>query len=133
MSGINNITIGIVKPNTSSGGNGQNGFPIPFLDLKLVEKGSQNDIPNTNLNVLQIGDFVQGMKNSKTVWKSAMYNGGDPIDRNNYTPIVEIDLEDYLQPLPDPIIDPENPPIPPVPGTPDFAPIDFTATDFKTT
>lgn len=108
MSGINNITIGIVKPSTSSGGNG---FPIPFLDLKLVEKGSQNDIPNTNLNVLQIGDFVQGMKNSKTVWKSARYNGGDPSDRNNYTPIVEVIMADeYIAPVPEPIQQPDPAP-----------------------
>lgn len=154
MSGINNITIGIVKPTAASnnGGNGSNGSnssttPIDFLELRLIGRGSQNGIANTG--DLKQGDFVEGMKNAQTLWKSAMYNGGDPNDRNNYTPIVEVDLENYITlpeptnpiiPVPiDPITpdptDPTDPVIPviPVPTTPDFSPTDFSPTDFKTT
>lgn len=134
MIGTLDITIGIVKPykNNDGGGNIGEYLPIAFLELRLIGKGPQNTNPD-RIKILEIGDFVEGMKDEKTLWKSARYNGGDPTDRNNYTPMVEVDLEDYAEPLPVPIPDPENPPIPPDPITPDWLNIDFLPPDFKTT
>lgn len=106
MSGIKDITIGVAKEGLSGGG-----FPIPFLDLKLVEKGSQNGIPNKDLKKLEDGDFVQGMKDANTEWKSAMYNGGEPLDRANYTPMLEIiTADEYVYPIPEPIQAPDPAP-----------------------
>lgn len=140
MSGINNITIGIVKPNRSSSGsgsdgeNGENGFPIPFLDLKLVERGSINGVKNTGAR--KYGDFVQGMKDATTMWKSAMFLGGNENDRNNYVPIVEIVINEAIEiPEENPEIPDENPYVPPViPYVPPVIPIttpDYSAANYS--
>ena len=65
---------------------------LPFTN-SLMEKGSQDGVANTSAN-LEIGDLVQGFKDANTVWKSAIYNGGDPTDRENYTPLIEVVLQE---------------------------------------
>lgn len=71
------------------------GAPIAFLELRLKLKGSQGGIPNT-LNTLQIGDVVTGFKEAGVIWNNAIYLGGDPTDRNNYTPMGEVSFEPIL-------------------------------------
>ena len=69
-----------------SGGGGSTA-PIQYLTLRKKANGS------TDINSpIQIGDIVEGFKDSTTYWTSAIYNGGDINDRANYTPIVETDL-----------------------------------------
>lgn len=64
---------------------GQGSFsPILFLELRILFKGSGNALPT-----LQVGDIVHGFADATTVWNSAVYNGGDPTDRANYTPLVQ--------------------------------------------
>jgi hypothetical protein len=62
--------------------------PIAYLELRVIEKGVINGVPNV-LSTLEVGDTVQGRKDEFTVWTSAIYNGGDPTDRDNYTTLVE--------------------------------------------
>lgn len=90
------VTVGVSRGVTVivQGGNGGDcPLPIPFLTLALMEKGSQDGVANTSAN-LEIGDLVQGFKDANTVWKSAIYNGGDPTDRENYTPLIEVVLQE---------------------------------------
>ena len=102
------VTIGVIK-NSLFGGGGSNS-PIPFGELRLIAKGTQNGIRNI-LKTLEIGDFVEGMKDIRFKWKSARYNGGDITNRANYTPLVEIDLENDI---PSVVVVP--PVVAPVPG-----------------
>lgn len=67
---INEI-IGVVNPTLS---------PITFLELRLKFKGDGNTLPT-----LQAGDIVHGFADENTIWDSAVYEGGDVNDRNNYT------------------------------------------------
>lgn len=117
---VTGITVGVIKESLFGTGNGYG--PIPFLELRLIAKGSQAGVPNTDLFTLEIGDFVEGMKDANTKWKSAMYNGGDPNDRNSYTPIVEIQLDD------------DSGYIPPAVAitTPDYSSIDHSPLDYST-
>lgn len=62
--------------------------PIAYLELRVVEKGVINSVANV-LPTLEIGDTVQGRKDEFTTW-TAIYNGGDPTDRDNYTSLTEI-------------------------------------------
>ena len=66
--------------------------PIRYGELRLIGKGVGNTDP-TMLFDLQVGDSVQGRKDATTVWTEAIYNGGDPTNRSNYTPIVQSVLE----------------------------------------
>ena len=66
--------------------------PIRYLELRLIGKGVGNTDPLMKF-ILQAGDSVQGRKDATTVWTEAIYNGGDPTDRNNYTPVVQTLLE----------------------------------------
>lgn len=56
--------------------------PIAYLELRLTLKGQGN-----TLGTLQAGDRVTGFADATTVWVNAIYNGGDPNDRNSYTPV----------------------------------------------
>jgi len=59
--------------------------PHLFPELRVLFKGSGNLLPT-----LQAGDTVHGQKDATTWWLAALYNGGDPEDRDaNYTPISE--------------------------------------------
>lgn len=58
--------------------------PIQYLELRLKFKGSGN-----TANTLQVGDIVHGFADANTIWTNAIYNGGDPNDRANYTPLYE--------------------------------------------
>ncbi len=127
------VTIGVIKKPLLDNGGGRGNSPISFLELRLIAKGSHGGVPNIDLTTLEIGDFVEGMKDENTKWKSAMYNGGDPVNRANYTPIVEISLNASI-----PSVDtttPEYPPyIPPVDTTiPDYSPLDYSPLDYSTT
>lgn len=62
--------------------------PIAYLDLRIIEKGVITGVPNV-LSTLEIGDTVQGRKDEFTVWTAAIYNGGDPTNRDNYIALVE--------------------------------------------
>lgn len=57
---------------------------VPYLDLRLKAKGEGN-----SMDTLQIGDVVTGWADAETFWNSAIYEGGDVNDRENYTPINE--------------------------------------------
>lgn len=50
----------------------------PILALRF--KGEGNTLPT-----IQVGDRVQGMADSETLWLDATYNGGDVTNRSNYT------------------------------------------------
>lgn len=58
--------------------------PIQFLELRLKFKGDGNTAPT-----LQVGDIVHGFADATTIWTNARYEGGDPNDRANYTPLYE--------------------------------------------
>jgi hypothetical protein len=66
-------------------------LPIAFMELRLKFKGEGN-----TLTTLQAGDVVHGFKESGFLWGNAYYNGGDILDRNNYTPIEPTRLEPIL-------------------------------------
>lgn len=55
-----------------------------YLQLKIISKGNPGGIPNV-LHTLEVEDIVQGMKENGYFWNSAVYNGGDINDRNNFT------------------------------------------------
>lgn len=84
-----NIAVGIIKPGGIS--------VVSYLDLNLNNKGTHNCIPNVGLG-LEPGDVVSGWKDANTYWVAAIYNGGDPADRTNYTPLNEI-IMDYVCPI----------------------------------
>jgi len=65
--------------------------PIPYLSLEFVAKGHQNGIANF-LVTEEIGDIFEGWKDATTYWTRARWNGGDRNDRNNYTPILEVEI-----------------------------------------
>lgn len=51
----------------------------PDFQLKYKAEG------NTDLSSLEIGDIVGGFYDADTVWDLAIYNGGDPTVKSNYT------------------------------------------------
>lgn len=60
------------------------GVPLfPLFALKF--KGEGNLDPTT----LEVGDIVHGFYDSGIIWDNAVYNGGDPLDKANYTRIVD--------------------------------------------
>ena len=60
------------------------GVPLfPLFALKF--KGEENIQPTT----LEVGDIVHGFYASGIIWDNATYNGGDPLDKANYTRIVD--------------------------------------------
>jgi hypothetical protein len=95
-----NITVGIIKPNTESAGNATN---FAFGELVLKAKGINNCVPNTGtlLNIgaivengkLETGDVVMGWKDLNVFWEAAQYNGGDVLDKANYTPMASVDMD----------------------------------------
>lgn len=84
-----NIAVGIIK---DSGSNAGAGHAVPYLQLALSNKGTNNCIPNTE-TFLEPGDVVFGWKDANTYWVAAIYLGGDPVDRANYEPLNEIQME----------------------------------------
>lgn len=62
--------------------------PISYLELRWVAKG----VNKTNLSTEETGDIFEGWKDATTYWPRAIWNGGDRSDRNNYTPLQEIEL-----------------------------------------
>lgn len=82
-----NIAIGIIK--NSGGGNSGNAFG----QFQSFSKGLNNCVINTETS-LQPGDIVnKGWKDANTWWESAIYNGGDVTDMDNYTPIIEVVMD----------------------------------------
>lgn len=65
--------------------------PIQYLELRLKFKGEGNTGDN-----LQVGDIVHGFKDATTIWNNARYEGGDPNNRDNYTPLYDPMLEPIL-------------------------------------
>ena len=60
------------------------GVPLfPLFALKF--KGAGNLNPTT----LETGDIVHGFYASGIIWDNATYNGGDPLNKANYTRIVD--------------------------------------------
>lgn len=84
-----NIAVGIIR-NNGSGGAGYG--VVAYLQLALSNKGTNNCIPNVE-TYLEPGDVVFGWKDANTYWVAAIYLGGDPIDRDNYQPLNEIQME----------------------------------------
>lgn len=84
---ISNIAVGIIKQI-----NGIGYASVPYLQLAISTKGTNNCVPNTSAE-LEPGDVVFGWKDANTYWVAAIYTGGDPIDRTNYNPLNEIDME----------------------------------------
>lgn len=74
------------KLNEVIGATNLGGSPIEYLDLRLWAKGESGGTPNT-LPTLQVGDRVHGFADATTMWLDAIYLGGDPTDRDNYTPV----------------------------------------------
>lgn len=58
--------------------------PILYPELRLKFKGDGNTLPS-----LQVGDVVHGFADADTIWSNAIYNGGDPTDRDNYTVVYD--------------------------------------------
>lgn len=90
-------------------------FTNPFLQLFLIDKGSQNGIPNT-LSTLQVGDVVRGFAAADVYWKAAYYLGGDPNNIANYKPMESSISVPVIIAVPAPI-----PIDPPPPGTPNYS------------
>lgn len=87
-----------------------NASTIPFLELRIIAEGSQGGVPNV-AKALEISDTVEGFKNANTYWKSAIYNGGNPEDREvGYDPLFEATWEEEINPDPNPLPD-ENTPL----------------------
>jgi len=60
------------------------GVPLfPLFVLKFKGEG------NLNPTTLEAGDIVHGFYASGVIWNNAQYNGGDPLDKANYTRIVD--------------------------------------------
>ena len=57
---------------------------VDFLELRLKLKGSQSGIANQG-DFLEVGDVVHGFSQAGVIWTDAVYNGGDPTVRANYT------------------------------------------------
>lgn len=87
------IAVGIDRNSKGSGN-----AVVPYLDLTLTNKGTNNCVPNIGSG-LETGDVVTGWKDANTYWVAAIYNGGDPADRTNYTPLNEI-VMDFVCPVP---------------------------------
>lgn len=60
------------------------GAPL-YPDFALKFKGDGN----TDQFVLEVGDIVHGFYSAGVIWDNAVYNGGDPTDKANYTRLVE--------------------------------------------
>lgn len=99
-----NIAVGVIKPIGVS--------VVSYLDLNLNNKGTNNCVPNIGPG-LETGDVVSGWKDANTYWIAAIYNGGDPSDRSNYTPLHET-VMDYVCGVPQAPTTPTTP----LPGTP---------------
>ena len=54
---------------------------FPLFALKFKGEG------NANTDLLEVGDIVHGFYDASTIWDNAVYNGGDPLDKANYTHI----------------------------------------------
>lgn len=67
--------------NTSIGATTES-TPRAYLELRVIEKGIYDGVPNTGVG-LEKGDFVAGRKDIDTYWDRAMYLGDDPEDREN--------------------------------------------------
>ena len=97
----------------------------PFLNLVLIDKGSQNGIPNIGTG-REIGDVYRGFFDANTYWKAAYYLGGDPALRSSWQPVEESVSSPNVPDIPNP-----NPPVdPPAPGARNFSD-DFSPTHFK--
>jgi hypothetical protein len=82
------IAVGIDR-NTNGGGN----TSVVFGQFQSFSKGIRNCIINTG-SELQPGDLVhKGWKDANTWWEAATYNGGNILDMNNYTPLIEIEMD----------------------------------------
>ncbi|MFV5702186.1 hypothetical protein ACM55F_09970 [Flavobacterium sp. XS2P12] len=103
------VTIGVIRDplfivggsGVGTGGSGNN-TPIPYLQLRVIAKGEQGGIPNIGQDeyVKEINDVVEGYKDANFYWEAARFNGGDGENRNNYTPLVEIELDEaYVPPV----------------------------------
>lgn len=63
-----------------------NTYTVPlFPDFSLKFKGEGN----TDVTTLEAGDIVHGFYASGIIWDNAIYNGGDPTNKANYTRIVD--------------------------------------------
>lgn len=56
------------------------GVPLfPLFALKFKGEG------NLDVTTLQVGDIVHGFYEEGVIWDNAVYNGGDPLDKANYS------------------------------------------------
>ena len=97
----------------------------PFLNLKIIDKGHQDGLPNIE-TTLQKGDIVRGFFDKDTYWKAAYYLGGDIALRTSWQPVEE----DISTPVVADIPNPNPPPEPPEPGTRNFS-TNFSSAHFK--
>ena len=97
----------------------------PFLNLKIIDKGHQDGLPNI-LTTLQKGDIVRGFFDKDTYWKAAYYLGGDTALRSSWQPVEESISIPIVPDIPNP-----NPPVdPPEPVTRNFS-TNFSSLHFK--
>ena len=60
------------------------GVPLfPAFALKFKGEG------NLDVTTLEVGDIVHGFYASGIIWDNAIYNGGDPTDKANYTRVLD--------------------------------------------
>lgn len=93
------VTIGVIRNPLLSGSGGGNCEPIPYLQLRVIARGEQGGVPNVHDDEYfkLPNDVVEGYKDALFYWESARFIGGTQDDRNNYTPLVEIELdEEYI-------------------------------------
>jgi hypothetical protein len=96
--------------------------PNPFMNLKLIDKGSQNGIPNTAPG-LEVMDVVRGFFDADTYWKAALYLGGAPSLRSSWQPIGEDVFSSSIPSVPVAVL-------PVVPGTPNYS-SNYSPTHYK--
>lgn len=85
------IAVGIDRNqnNSGAGGNSSNAFGV----FQSFSKGLFDCVVNIGSG-LEPGDIVnKGWKDANTWWESAIYNGGDITDTNNYTPLIEVIMD----------------------------------------
>lgn len=94
------VTIGVIRNPLLTGGG--NCAPIPYLQLRVIARGEQGGVPNVHDDEYfkLPNDVVEGYKDAFFYWEAARFKGGTQDHRDNYTPLVEIELdEEYVPPV----------------------------------
>lgn len=84
---LQNALLPVIYTRNSLGNSFFTTTPIPYLELRHIAKGINN-----TLLTEEPGDLFEGFKDQFVYWQKAVWNGGDRNDRNNYTPIIEVEI-----------------------------------------